>query len=120
MMTGRQTGRRHALISPTPPPHPPPTPPTTTISYNMLLWRMCRLFMRLRETALGAPATADPSAPVTGTMASQPLTTKNELRGLTLRIARVVAMMNRYGYRVTPQSGAMLQVRGWSGGVVGR
>lgn len=44
-------------------------------------------------------------------MASQPLTTKNELRGLTLRIARVVAMMNRYGYRVTPQSGAMLQVR---------
>lgn len=39
-----------------------------------------------------------------------PLTSKNELRGLTLRIARVVAMMNRYGYRVTPQSGAMLQV----------
>lgn len=76
----------------------------------MLLWRMCRLFMRLRETALGS-ATADPTAPVTGTMASQPLTTKNELRGLTLRIARVVAMMNRYGYRVTPQSGAMLQVR---------
>lgn len=47
--------------------------------------------------------------PYPGTMASQPLTTKNELRGLTLRIARVVAMMNRYGYRVTPQSGAMLQ-----------
>lgn len=83
-------------------------------SYNMLLWRMCRLFMRLRERALGAAASsasaADPAAPVTGTMASQPLTTKNELRGLALRIARVVAMMNRYGYRVTPQSGAMLQV----------
>jgi len=80
----------------------------------MLLWRMCRLFMRLREQALGAAAnagaSADGPAPVTGTMASQPLTTKNELRGLTLRIARVVAMMNRYGYRVTPQSGAMLQV----------
>jgi hypothetical protein len=87
----------------------------------MLLWRMCRLFMRLREAALGAAAsTADPNAPVTGTMASQPLTTKNELRGLTLRIARVVAMMNRYGYRVTPQSGAMLQVGEGDGGMGGK
>lgn len=32
----------------------------------MLLWRMCRLFMRLRETAMGAAATQDPNAPVTG------------------------------------------------------
>lgn len=45
------------------------TPHVVTTSYNMLLWRMCRLFMRLRETAMGAAASQDPNAPVTGTHA---------------------------------------------------
>jgi hypothetical protein len=74
--------------------------------YNMLLWRMCRAFMRLRETA---PPASEAAALSTSSPGAAALSTKNELRGLTLRIARVVAMMNRYGYRVTPQSGAMLQ-----------
>ena len=73
--------------------------------YNMLLWRMCRVFMRMREAS--PPASSDPTS--TAAASATPLTAKNELRGLTLRIARVVAMMNRFGYRVTPQSGAMLQ-----------
>lgn len=78
--------------------------------YNMLLWRMCRVFMKTREAALPP---SDPiqtsSTAASSSSSSAPLTSKNELRGLTLRIARVVAMMNRFGYRVTPQSGAMLQ-----------
>ena len=66
----------------------------------MLLWRLCRLFMRTREAML-----IEPSSSGAGSAA----VSKQELRGLTLRIARVVATMKRYGYRVTPQSGAMLQ-----------
>ena len=83
----------------------------------MLLWRMCRLFMRLREQAIGGSGSGADASNPTGTLATTPLTAKNQLRGLTIRIARVVAMMNRYGYRVTPQSGAMLQVS-WCVGVL--
>ncbi len=76
--------------------------------YNMLLWRMCRVFMKMREAAL-PPSDPTSTSSTAASSSSAPLTAKNELRGLTLRIARVVAMMNRFGYRVTPQSGAMLQ-----------
>lgn len=77
-------------------------------SYNMLLWRMCRLFMRMRESALSDGSSV--AAAAVGGGPAPSVSTKQELRGLALRIARVVSTMNRYGYRVTPQSGAMLQV----------
>jgi hypothetical protein len=49
--------------------------------YNMLLWRMCRLFMRQRETAM-----ADGAGPMA----------KADLRGLTHRLARVVSTTPTY------------------------
>ena len=60
----------------------------------MLLWRLCRVFMRTRESVLSSEATN-----VNG---------KPDLRMLTLRIARVVSTMKRFGFKITPQSSAML------------
>lgn len=61
----------------------------------MLLWRLCRVFMRTREVTLGEGSSGNSSG-------------KSELRALTLRISRVVGTMKRFGFKITPQSGAML------------